>query len=74
MTGRRPSNCVTILGMDRGWLDPAQIGEDMTTQAPRKNQRGNIVSGYVPDYVRTYSANRRPDFEYFARRTSQGGK
>lgn len=46
----------------------------MNTQVPRKNQRGNIVSGYVPDYVRTYSANRRPDFDYFTRRTPKGGK
>lgn len=38
----------------------------------RKNERGNIVSGYVPDYVRSYSANRRPGYDYFVRRTRRG--
>lgn len=38
----------------------------------RRNERGNIVSGYVPDYVRGYSVNRRPGYDYFVRRTRQG--
>ena len=35
----------------------------------RKNERGNIVSGYVPDYVRSYSVHRRPGYDYFVWRT-----
>lgn len=44
----------------------------MSSNNVRKNERGNIVSGYVPDYVRSYSVNRRPGFGYFAQRTRRG--